>query len=89
MRSTAGRRVTGAVRRSAPPLAALSAVAVSQPLLDLFGRNPEFFVAKTMSATEVIAFGLAIALGLPLTLVALVAAMAVGKAANPLLVLAA
>jgi hypothetical protein len=37
------------VKESFPPLLALTAVAVTQPLLDLFGKNPEFFVASDMT----------------------------------------
>jgi hypothetical protein len=65
-----------ALRRDAPPIAALSALAVSQPLLDLFGRNPEFFVAQDMTATEVVVFGAVIALGVPLVLMGAVAVAA-------------
>lgn len=65
-------QILAALTRSAPPIAALSALALAQPLLDLFGRNPEFFVAQDAGASGVIVFGLAVAVGLPLVLVALV-----------------
>lgn len=43
----------------------LSAVAVTAPLLDLYGRNPEVFVANRTSAGEMVLFGLIVALGVP------------------------
>ena len=39
----------------------LSALAVTQPLLDLFGNNPEFFVAGNYSTSQIVLFALAIA----------------------------
>ena len=47
-------------------LLALSGLAVAQPLLDLFGKNPEFFVAAEATRAQIVAFGLAIAFGVPL-----------------------
>ena len=44
------------VKSSLPPLLALSALAVTQPLLDLFGANPEFFVASDMTKPEIVGF---------------------------------
>lgn len=44
----------------------VSSLAVVQPLLDLFGRNPEFFVAGRYSAAQIVAFALVIALVPPL-----------------------
>ena len=76
MPSPRRRRASVALRRSGPPILALSAIAVSQPLLDLFGRNPEFFVAQDLSASEVILFAVVLALGLPAALITAVAAVA-------------
>lgn len=47
-------------------LAALWALAVIQPLLSLLGGNPEFFVARENSATEIIGFALIASLLPPL-----------------------
>ena len=44
----------------------LSSLAVAQPLLDLFGRNPEFFVAGNYSTAQIIWFALLITLLPPL-----------------------
>lgn len=41
-------------------LLGLSAVAVTQPLLELFGRNPEFFVAGRYSTFQIVAFALVV-----------------------------
>jgi hypothetical protein len=60
------------VKESLPPLLALSALAVTQPLLDLFGRNPEFFVASDMTKPEILLFALATALLVPLVGLAMV-----------------
>ncbi len=55
------RRVLG---YDALSLLALSGLAVTQPLLDLFGKNPEFFVAAEVSQGQIIAFGVAITFGI-------------------------
>ena len=39
---------------------------MTQPLLDLFGRNPEFFVASGSTRPEVLAFAVVIAFAIPL-----------------------
>ena len=44
----------------------LSSLAVAQPLLDLFGRNPEFFVAGNYSTGQIVWFALIITLVPPL-----------------------
>jgi hypothetical protein len=44
----------------------LSSLAVAQPLLDLFGRNPEFFVAGSYSTGQIVWFALIITLVPPL-----------------------
>lgn len=49
-------------------LAGLGGLAVVQPLLDLFGSNPEFFVFKRSGVAEIIAFALLVGIGLPLLL---------------------
>lgn len=51
----------------------LSALAIVQPLLDLFGRNPEFFVAGNYSTSQIVWFALGITLLPPLVAVALTA----------------
>ena len=50
-------------------LAALSGLAVAQPLLDVLGRNPPFFVVRGSSDQEIVLFALAVALGPALMLV--------------------
>ena len=74
-RLTAGRfrAVSGGTR--ALVILGLSALAVTQPLLDLFGNNPEFFVAGNYSTSQIVLFALAItivppALGIGLTALA-------------------
>ncbi len=44
----------------------LSAIAVTAPLLDLYGRNPEVFVANRTSPWEIVLFGLLVTLTVPL-----------------------
>lgn len=61
-------------KESLPPLLAVSGLAITQPLLDLFGKNPEFFIASDMSKPEIVAFGLAVALIVPLGAFAVVLA---------------
>lgn len=43
----------------------LSVAAFSAPLLDIFGRNPEVFVANRTSPFEILAFGLIVVLMIP------------------------
>jgi hypothetical protein len=52
-------------------LLALWGLAVAQPVLDLFGRNPEFFVVNDISRGEIVGFGLFAALLAPVALVVL------------------
>lgn len=52
----------------------VSSLAVAQPLLDLFGRNPEFFVAGRYSTGQIVVFALLIALVPPLVGLAVTAA---------------
>lgn len=51
----------------------LSSLAVAQPLLDLFGRNPEFFVAGNYSTAQIVWFALLITLLPPLIGIAAIA----------------
>ena len=44
------------VLRRALTICALTGFAVVQPLLDLFGKNPEFFVAGDYSRSQIILF---------------------------------
>ena len=44
----------------------LSGVAVAQPLLDLFGQNPQFFVAGNYGRSQIVSFALLITLVPPL-----------------------
>lgn len=44
----------------------LSALAVSGPLLDLYGKNPEVFVANRTTPLQIILFGLVVAVLVPL-----------------------
>ena len=53
-------------------VAALWAIAVAQPLFDLLGNNPEFFVAHRAGAADVLAVALALALLPPSLLTGLV-----------------
>ena len=40
----------------------LSGLAVAQPVFDLFGRNPQFFVAGSYSSSQIVLFALVVAL---------------------------
>ncbi len=51
----------------------LTGLAVTQPLLDLFGRNPEFFVAGRYSAGQIVWFALVVAFVPPLVGITVVA----------------
>lgn len=57
----------------------LGAVAFVGPLLDIYGQNPEVFVANRTSALEIFIFGFAVALLIPaISLAVLAAAKAIG-----------
>ena len=58
------------VRHNALVVLALWGLAIAQPVLDLFGKNPEFFVANSLSKYEVALFGGVVALALPAAIVA-------------------
>ena len=62
---------TRALATRALHLVALSAFAVAQPLFDLLGDTPEFFVVRGSSTLDIVAFGLALVVVPPLLLVAL------------------
>ena len=47
-------------------LFALGGLAVTQPLLDLFGKNPEFFVAADATRGQIVAFACVLAFAIPL-----------------------
>ena len=80
-----GRRLTArscarreAAIRDPPPLlvgglhiAALTTFALAQPLFDLLGRNPEFFVAHDSTRWDIVLFAVALTLVPPLALVLL------------------
>lgn len=44
----------------------LSAIAFAAPVLDIYGRNPEVFVANRTSSAEILIFGIGVALVIPL-----------------------
>lgn len=69
-RTTPGPSTAVQLRRNALVILGLTGVAVAQPLLDLFGKNPEFFVAKDASGRDVVVFGLAVTFLLPAVLMA-------------------
>ena len=53
-------------------LAAFEMMAVTQPLFDLLGRNPEFFIARNSPILDIIVFAVVTAVGIPLILWAMV-----------------
>lgn len=59
-----GRRPPSRFERFAAPLVAV-AFGVSRPLLDLLGRNAEFFLAHSAPTIDIVALGLALGVGLP------------------------
>lgn len=50
-------------------LLGLTGLAVAQPLLDLFGRNPTYFVATGLGTASIVALATLLTFGLPLLLV--------------------
>lgn len=46
----------------AAAVAGLAGLAITQPVLDLFGRNPEFFVSGRYTKTQIVLFALIVAL---------------------------
>jgi Sulfatase len=69
-----GSELLGLLRTRGLMILGLSGLAVTQPLLDLFGNNPEFFVAGNYSRGQIVAFALLITLVPPLIGVGLTAA---------------
>lgn len=58
----------------------LGAVAVVAPVLDIYGKNPEVFVANRSDTVEIVAFGLVVALLIPVVAwAALAVAGAIGE----------
>jgi len=51
-------------------LAVLSGFALAEPLLDILGRNPEFFSVRRSTSTQIVLFALAVTLVPPLALLA-------------------
>jgi hypothetical protein len=51
-------------------LAVLSGFALAEPLLDILGKNPEFFSVRRSTSTEIVLFALAVTLLPPLALLA-------------------
>ncbi len=54
------------MRRRVLVIAGLSTLAVAWPVLDMFGRNPEVFVANRTSAWQMVGFALLVGLVVPL-----------------------
>ncbi len=61
-----GRELVDVVWRRGLIICGLSGLAVTQPVLDLFGNNAEFFVAGSYSTSQIVAFALFVASVLPL-----------------------
>src|SRR5215212_4259611 len=58
------------ISRRGAHLAALCALAFTQPLFDILGKNPAFFAVRGSSSSEIVLFALALTLLPPLLLVA-------------------
>ena len=56
----------------AAALVGVAGLAITQPVLDLFGKNPEFFVAGRYNATQIVVFALLVAFAPGLVAVAAV-----------------
>ena len=48
----------------------LSAFAIAEPLLDILGRNPEFFTVRRSSSTQIVLFALFLVVVPPAALLA-------------------
>src|SRR5690606_9029491 len=72
-----GTRGPVSARWRAAHLLALSAIAVAQPVLDLLGGSPTFFVAHTAAPAEVLLVALVVILVVPSVLIAVELAVAV------------
>ena len=51
-------------------LAVLSGFALAEPLLDILGKNPEFFSVRRSTSSQIVLFALAVTLVPPLALLA-------------------
>jgi hypothetical protein len=69
------RHVASPSAHAAAHIAALCGFAVAQPLFDLLGRNPTFFVAHQAGAVDLVLFALVLAVGPPLVVLLPVAAL--------------
>ena len=70
-------------------IAVLCAFSIAQPVFDLLGRNPTFFVAHRAGAMDITLFALAVSLGPPLVLVPIIGAFVVlGRGARGALLVA-
>ncbi len=63
--------VRAVAHRSLPAVLALWSLAVAQPLLDLFGKNPEFFVVNELTRLEIVLFAVLVAIGGPVVFLAI------------------
>jgi Sulfatase len=70
------------VLRNGIHLAVLSALAIAQPVLDILGKNPAFFVVRGSSDTEIVLFALILTFGPALVLMAV--EVAAGVVSRPL-----
>jgi hypothetical protein len=68
-----GTQLRNTVWRRGLVVLGLSGLAVAQPLLDLFGKNPQFFVAGNYSKGQIVAFALLIVLVPPVIGIAAIA----------------
>ncbi|HEX9763081.1 MAG TPA: hypothetical protein VGA97_08280, partial [Acidimicrobiia bacterium] len=77
-----GSAVTSSLWRRLALIGGLSAVAFVAPVLDLYGKNPEVFVANRSSAIEIVVFAVVATLVVPLAALGLMAiAGAMGRRA--------
>jgi hypothetical protein len=67
----------GPIWRRIAVICGLTAVAVAGPLLDLYGRNPEVFVANRTRPWEMVLFGLVVVLFIPLLCLAILGILSV------------
>jgi sulfatase-like protein len=61
-------RPLGNTLRKGSHLAALSALALAQPVLDILGKNPAFFAVRGSTGRQIVVFAIAITLGVPAVL---------------------
>lgn len=73
------------MRRRLGVICGLSVVAFVAPLLDIYGKNPEVFVANRTSSAEIFVFAVVVAVAVPLvSLAVLLVADAIGGRAPPI-----